>query len=416
MRTIRELAENELDELFRITTEAFPGMKVGGPAEREQVLVRLRRVRRDGFGFFYGLFDDDQMVGVMRAYDFTMKFHATTTLVGGVGGVAVDLRHKKERVAADMIRYFHDTYREKGAALTALYPFRPDFYHRMGYGYGVKLNRYSFRPDALPPRPAGSRVEFLTAGDIDAVRACYDRFMARTNGLLALLPHVLDGLFTDPAMRLVGYREGDQLRGYLLFRFEPVREDNWLANNILLRSLVYDDPAALAALLGFLHTQADQVERIIYETQDDTFHYLLSDPRDGSGKLLAGLWHETNTQGAGIMYRVVDVPRLFEVLRDHDFGGQTVTLGLTMADSFLPPNAGRYVLRVEDGRATLDESAPADVEIALDIAEFSSLIVGAIDFAQLYEYGLATVSDPARLPLLSRLFRAERRPWCLTHF
>lgn len=414
MRTIREVHESELPEFLRITAEAFPGMKVITPEERERAVERLGKVMKEPLVHFFAVYEADRMVGVMRFYDFNMRLHGIDTLMGGVGGVAVDLRHKKEHVAADIIRFFLDTYREKGAALVGLYPFRPDFYHRMGFGFGVKLNRYSFPPAALTARPK-KRVEFLTADDKAAVRDCYNRFRARTNGLLELPPHVLDSLFTDPAMRLVGYREKGELRGYLLFRFDPAKPENWLVNHLYIRTMVYDDAAALSALLGFLRTQADQVERVIYETQDDAFHYLLPDPRDGSGNLLAGLWHETNTQGAGIMYRVIDVPRLFDALRDHDFGGVTGTFGLTLTDTFLPENAGRYLLDVVDGRATLGDGA-ADVEVALNVSEFSSLVTGAIDFARLHEYGLATASDPAAVPLLDRLFRAERRPWCMTHF
>ena len=117
------------------------------------------------------------------------------------------------------------------------------------------------------------------------------------------------------------------------------------------RALVYDDAAALAALLGFLRKQADQVGRIIYETQDEAFHHLLNDPRDGSGNLLAGLWHQTNTQGLGIMYRVIDVARLWAVLGDHDFGGVTTRLKLDLSDTFLPENAGIYRIDFNAGRA-----------------------------------------------------------------
>ena len=414
MRTIREVHESELSDFLRITSEAFPGMKVTTADERERMLERMAKVMKEPIVHFFGVYDDERMVGVMRFYDFNMRLHETQTLIGGVGGVAVDLRHKKEHVAADMIRFFLDYYHDKGAALTALYPFRPDFYHRMGFGFGVKLNRYSFPPAALPAGPKGP-VEFLTADDKTTVRDCYERSRARTNGLLELPPHVLDSLFTDPALRLVGYRERGQLRGYLLFRFDPTRPDNWLANNLYIRTMVYDDAAALAALLSFLRTQADQVERIIYETQDDAFHYLLPDPRDGSGNLLAGLWHETNTQGLGIMYRVIHVARLFDVLGGHDFGGVTATFGLTLTDTFMPENSGRYVLRVENGRAVLTDG-PAELEVALNVSEFSSLVVGAVDFPKLHGYGLATVSDPAAVPLLDRLFRAPQRPWCMTHF
>lgn len=415
MRSIREVQESELEELARITVEAFPGMKVDTPETRQRMLERLHKVRQEPIVHFFGAYDDDRLVGVMRCYDFTMKLHETRTLVGGLGGVAVDLRHKKEHIAADMVRFYLDFYRQQGAALAALYPFRPDFYHRMGFGYGVKLNRYSFAPDALP---AGGRaeVEYLTAADKDELAACYDRFLERSNGLIVLPPHVLDALFTDPASHIVGYRQAGQLRGYLIFRFEAAPGNNWLLNDMLLRTLIYDDATALAALLGFLRKQADQVGRIIYETQDESFHYLLSDPRNGSGNLLAGLWHETNTQGLGIMYRVIDVPRLLAVLRGHDFGGVTGRFRLNLSDSFLPENGGSYMLAVEGGSAMIIEDGPADVTINIGISEFSSLAVGAVDFGRLHTYGRVALSDDTLAPVIDRLFRPACRPWCMTHF
>lgn len=416
MRAIREVREDELNEFARITIEAFPGMKVESQEARERMIERLSKVMKEPIVHFFGVYEDETLVGVMRCYDFTMKLHEARTLVGGLGGVAVDLRHKKERVAADMVRFYLDFYRRKGAALAALYPFRPDFYRSMGFGYGVKMNRYSFSPETLPANGVRARVEYLTAADREDIAACYDRFMSRTNGLIEIPPHVLDGLFTDPALHTVGYREAGALRGYLSFRFEPAPGENWLANNVQLRTLIYDDPAALAALLGFLRKQADQVDRVIFETQDDRFHHILADPRDGSRNLLAGLWHQTNTQGTGIMYRVIDVPQLFEALGQRNFGGTTATLRLDLTDTFLPENGGTYRLVVESGQARLEAGHNVDVTVAMDISDFSSLAVGAIDFDRLYTYGLATISDDAFVPVVNRLFHAEIPPWCLTSF
>ena len=416
MRAIREVREDELSELARITIEAFPGMKVESQEARDRMMERLVKVMKEPIVHFFGVYDDEEMVGVMRCYDFTMKLHGTRMLVGGLGGVAVDLRHKKEHVAADMVRYYLDFYRRKGAALTALYPFRPDFYRRMGFGYGVKMNRYSFHPGTLPDSGAGARAEYLTVADRDDLAACYDRFLARTNGLIEMPPHVLDGLFTDSALHIVGYREAGDLRGYLIFRFEPAPGNNWLAYNVQLRTLIYDDSQALVALLGFLRKQADQVDRIIYETQDDCFHHILADPRDGSGKLLAGLWHQTNTQGTGIMYRVIDLARLIEVWGDRDFGGVTVTIRLDLTDTFLPENSGSYRLVVNGGRVRLEPGGAVDVAIGMDISDFSSLAVGAVNFGRLHAYGRVTISDEAFVPLVSRLLRAAAPPWCLTSF
>ena len=415
MRTIREIHEDELDELIRITVEAFPGMKVESRADRDRMRERLVKVMNEPIVHFFGVFEGAAMLGVMRCYDFTMKLRETRALVGGLGGVAVDLRHKKEHVAADMVRFYLDYYRQKGAALTALYPFRPDFYHRMGFGYGVKMNRYSFRPDALPAAGVGAVVDYLTADDRDDLAACYERFLARTTGLIELPPHMLDALFDDTSARIVGYRQNGALRGYLVFRFEAAPGENWLTNNIQLRTLIYDDAAALLALLGFLRKQADQAGRIIYETQDETFHYLLDDPRDDSGNLLAGLWHQANTQGLGIMYRVIDAARLWAVLGDHDFGGVTLRMRLDLTDTFFPENAGSYLINVSEGRATLG-SGTADVELGMDIADFSSLVVGAVDFERLQAYGRVNLSDAGMANVVNRFFAAGRRPWCLTHF
>ena len=86
----------------------------------------------------------------MRLFDFRMTLHETAVSIGGVGGVAVDLAHKKQKVARDMILFFLRHYREKGAALTTLHPFRPDFYRQMGFGHGTKMNQYRVKPASLP--------------------------------------------------------------------------------------------------------------------------------------------------------------------------------------------------------------------------------------------------------------------------
>ncbi|MFO7661749.1 MAG: GNAT family N-acetyltransferase [Chloroflexota bacterium] len=416
MRVIREVTEDELDEFLRITTEAFPGMKVISRDDYDQMLDRLRKVMKEPIVHFFGVWEKEKMVGVMRLYDFTMKIHSTRTLVGGIGGVAVDLRHKKEHVAADMLRFFLDYYKKKGACLTALYPFRPDFYRRMGFGYGSKTNRYSFPAHVLPANVLKNEIDFLNVDDRHAVHDCYDRFLERTNGLIELPPHVLESLFTDPALKLVGYKGNGHLRGYLVFRFDPIRDDNFLLNNLHVRALIYDDSDALLSLLAFLRKQADQVNRIIFETQDDMFYHLLNDPRNGTGNLLAGLWHETNTQGMGIMYRVIDVSRLFEVLRERDFGGVDIRLRLDLVDTFYPENAGSYLLRSEKGKVELVDGDGEACAIEMDVSTFSSLIVGAIDFRRVYEYGMATISDPAYVPLIDRLFHTDQRPMCLTSF
>ena len=146
------------------------------------------------------------------------------------------------------------------------------------------------------------------------------------------------------------------------------------------------------------------------------FNRLLDDPRNDSQRLIPDVYHETNAQGVGLMYRVIDTARLFDLLRERDFGGQTCALELNIADSFLPENAGNILLRFEDGRVQQVRGEAPDYQVSMDIADFSSLLSGCVDFCSLVRYGLAEISQPAHVPTINRIFAVDQKPICTTSF
>jgi predicted acetyltransferase len=117
------------------------------------------------------------------------------------------------------------------------------------------------------------------------------------------------------------------------------------------------------------------------------------------------------------MYRALSVERIFDIMAARDFNGATMTVGLSVRDSFLPTNGGRRVLAFRRGAARLVPcSRRTDVEVRLDVAEFSSLIVGAVRFRSLYDFGMVRVSEIALVDSLDQLFAVRSGPVCLTHF
>jgi len=415
MRIVRPITAEEMEEFITISANAYPGIELFGQANRQRFRERMVKVYENPAVTLFALFEDEQMRGVMRLYDFRMNLLSTRTLVGGVGGVAVDLLHKKEKVAADMLRFFLKHYKDKGSCLTALYPFRPDFYRRMGYGYGTKRNLYRVRPAHLSKGGTKANVSFLTRKDREAMLACYERFLTRNNGLMERFSFVWDEVFARPVIQIVGVKRQGHLSGYLIYQFQKGENDHFLSNDILIREFVYDSAEDLRELMTYLYSQADQIERIIFYTQDDSFHFLMQDPRNDSGNLLPQVYHESNTQGVGIMYRVINAPRLFTVLENHNFGNVSCRLKITLDDSFFPQNAGGFVVHFADGRPTLTIDDDYEVEIRLDVSEYSSLFVGAIKFRKLYEYGLTSISDGSYVERIDRLFAAPN-PICLTEF
>jgi predicted acetyltransferase len=428
---IRQLTADDLDALTTIVAGAYPSVRLTTDAARQAFRERVLAQDADPTIDFYGLFRGGVAFGTMRLHDFTMTVRGAHLPTGGVAFIAVDLAHKKEHVARDLVAHFLRLYRQRGAPLAALYPFRPDFYRAMGFGYGTQVNLYRVRPNALPDSDARHRVRLALAADVPQLAECYDRYAARTHGMMAQSDLDRGRYLANPEQRVACYEEDGAIRGYAAFRLTLTDDANFLLQDLDVRELVYEAPAALAGLLAFLRTQADQVRRVLFATQDETFHHVLSDPRNGTDHLLPVVNHETNTQGVGLMYRVLDVPGCFAALGDAradapadapagapPFGDQTLTVTITTRDTFLPENAGSVAVRFEHGypRVLAGRTEPADAAITLDVADLSSLLMGCVTLRSLHDYGLATVSDLSTLDALTRLFQVERKPICMTQF
>lgn len=417
MSQIRQLAaEADFDAFARIGANAYPGTRVVSEEDRQRLKQRLFARADDPLVAFYGLFEGEQLRGAMRLHDFTINVRGARIPAGGVGFVAVDLLHKKEGVAKELVQFFLHRCRERGQHLALLYPFRPDFYRKMGFGYGAKMSQYRVRPADLPGGGARQHVEMLGAADKQLVGECYARLAAARHGLIDKSPLELDSLFAPPENRVVGYRSGGALAGYMVFSFAPAGQDTFLVNDILVKELVYESPAALAGILAFLRSQADQIRQVIFNLQDDAFHHLLADPRDGSEHFIANLYQQTNRQGLGIMYRVVDTRALLADLSAVSFGDQDCRLRISVRDSFLPANHGDLLVRFAGGRPAPHDGGEPEVAIQLDVADLSALLMGVVGFRSLHRYGVATISAEAEVGRVDRLFRADEPPVCMTWF
>lgn len=83
----------------------------------------------------------------------------------------------------------------------------------------------------------------------------------------------------------------------------------------------------------------------------------------------------------------------------------------------MPENGGEWVLNVVHGRAQLLPALTTfDVSLTLEVAEFSSLLTGAVEFKTLVGYGLVELSDNAYIETMHRLFYTDNKPICLTSF
>lgn len=417
MSEVKPIPTELWPEIVRIVADAYPGMKIVSEDDRKKSLDRLHKTARDTRTSNWGLYRQNNLIGTMRLIDYTMNLFGNPVAAGGLSMVAVDLLHKKEAVAKEMVEYYLNHYREKKANWTVLWPFRPDFYYQMGFGYGGKIHVYSIKPSDLPKGKSKANVRMVGVDDLPRLLECYGRHYPTTNGLLdeneITLRNILEFY---PEVRFIGVELNGRIEAYWRWRFESAHTNNVLMNNMRGIELVYHTREALSELFTYLRSQFDQINKVIVRTPDPDFHFFPLDPRDGSDQMLGPIYHQSHQTGVGAMYRIVNLEGALSECRHYDFNGGSCRVKLNVGDTFMPLNNSSTVAVFENGKLTVDSKAKHDVEISLSIADFSSLLLGAVRFRSLYDYGKAEISDAGKIATIDRLFLTDRPPACLTAF
>jgi predicted acetyltransferase len=414
---IRKLTNEEIHIFIDIVINAYPGIMQNSTDFKERFYNNLVDLQENDDSInLFGLFRNNKLIGGMRIHNYKMNLFSQTIEVGGVGLVAVDLLHKKEKVAKEIIDYFIHYFKELGTSLVMLYPFRPDFYKKMGFGYGLKMNQYILTPSSFPNITNKEGILFLDESHKELVRDCYNRYASRTHGMIYKTNNQLNSMFKNPNQKFVGYLIDGRLEGYLQFSFEKVREDNFLSNNLLIKEYIYENPLAFAKLNSFLHSQADQIQSVVLNSQDNSLQYLFHDPRNGSNRMIPSVYHETNTSGVGLMYRIIDIHTFASQLNHLNFNNITCSFSLKLIDTFLSDESSTYFINIKNGQLTMSDDNKSDFEIELDISDLSSLLMGAIDVSRLYHYGLLKIDNINYLETLEKLFMNRKEPICSTAF
>jgi len=408
--------DNDLRSFIDIASNAYPSMNINTPEEKENAIKRFLTMDKESpTANFYGLYRNNDLYGGMILHDFSVNLRGMKIKSGGVGFVAVDILHKKEKVAKELITYFLDHYKEKETYLALLYPFRPDFYKKMGFGYGTKINQYKLKPSSLPKGTSKKNVRFLTLDDKTKVLECYSRFANKTHGMIDKSIRDIEILLKNPNSKVVGYLNNENIEGYLSFSFKKDDEGRFLINDIHVNEFIYETTEGFQELMTFLNSQSDQIRYIVFNTQNEYFHYSLSDPRNGTDNIIPHVYHESNTQGIGLMYRIIDVKGLFNTLKNYNFSNINCKLKLNIVDSFYPDNNYDTIIHFNNGIPSIDNDE-YDVEVSMDISDFSSLIMGCVNFKSLVEFGIANISDDNYINTINTLFATDKKPICMTGF
>jgi predicted acetyltransferase len=302
---------------------------------------------------------DGNVVGGLLVLPAGQWFGRRRVPMVGIAAVAVAPECRAHGAATRLLTCVLEELRQTGVAISTLYPATVALYRRVGYepaGYacdiGLPIKTIDLRDRELTVRPAEPE-------DEPSVRDVYNRWAAGTNGNLDR---------TEVFWHRAHHPRGEDAKGYLILRGKDVEgyglvltQTDQNRNHLRLQDAAWLSPAAMRRLLTFL---AD------YRTIRDQLLYRAG-PADPMLSILAEA-HYTIENRALWMTRIVDVHQALEA-RGYP-PGLKAELNLAVRDDILPANAGRYVLRVAEGRGTVQPGGSGAIEI--DIRGLAALYTG----------------------------------------
>lgn len=380
---VRELAADELPAAWELGRLAFGGL----PDPPPHALKPTPGVTR------YGAFDaTGRLVGKASDLHHEQWWNGRRVPAADVGGVAVLPEARGRGVARAVLTGLLRGARDRGAAVSALYPTVVAPYRSVGWEACGALRTIDLPTVALPRRRPDPALSVRPGGpaDMAAVDALYEQVARTRCGLLTrrggwfpersadALPEGIDGLtLVEGDGRLLGVAAWQRGRGYDASAVLTVGD------------LFAVTAAAARELIGVLaswHSVAPTV-RLTPPAFDAVTAQL---PLEAAREQERRVW----------MHRPVDVVRAVGARGWPVWARGSVEFVLD--DPVAEWNAGAWRLEVADGAAEL-RPATGEPDLRLSVRGFAALYAGAVGATALAETGLVAAAggaDPAALDLL----------------
>lgn len=410
---IRRAREYDLGEMARIHSSAYPGNQM----TLEERLHSFRNNPRASLENYWVCERSNQIVGMFVLYDFMMNRMGQVIPVGGIGSVAVSPEARRDRIAYYMMQRSVEIMEQNGTPLSILYPFKHQFYHKLGWGLVVRLNLYHLAPEHLPKFKERTNVEVITTNEQrEEVMLTYNKFAKRSNGLLQRTDMFWNEFIYKNA-HCYAYRDTDSglIEGYLTYRYRPHPADiSFTMTDLEVWDFVYNSTRAFRGLISFLSAQRDQVKTIFLPEQSGlSLEHILSEPISPTGRRNWLLGAETALLGSSLMGRVISIRRTLKSI--NNWGNANGLLNINVTDDLYPQNSELITISFEKGKADFVKGKTAKVQMNCSIATLSSLIWGGLNLSEGLLFGLIELEGKGDASFLKDVFTIQR-PVCMDYF
>lgn len=357
--------------------------------------------------------DSDGIVATTASYLFDLTMPGGGTLpAAGITNVGVLPTHRRRGILRALVESQLETVAEAGEPLAILNASEAGIYGRYGFGLASRYAVWRIRPRratfavAAPHR----RLRLLRGADaIGTLRELYEAARPIRPGTVSRNLAWWEMLLGPTEMWKGGGHfevvlaepEGDDPGGYAIYRLSESPQESGFVLGV--RELVAASADTQAALWRFL-LDVDLVSVVTAEAAvDDPLPWRLTDYRAVGVTELRDF----------LFVRVLDAPT---ALAGRRYSAE-IDIVFELADALRPNGAasGRFRLRGGPDGATCEQTG-ATADVAIDVAELGSLVLGGVRARWLAAAGRLAEQRPGAVAELDRAFPWSPEPFCATRF
>lgn len=362
--------------------------------------------------------DAGEVVGCCLLLPLRQWISGVALPMTGLGVVTTAPTHRRRGLAGRMVTAGLLRARERGDVVSALYPFRIDYYGGLGYGLAGEAHQYMLPPTSLPDSPEDRRRMRMvrTPADRKLLQEVYSRGIRLQTGQVERSGHawryVLEG---DDRAAFVYVGDAGDPEGYVIVRY---RADLPIAERYLdVEERMWLTSRARRGIYAWLASMGDQWPRVAYRAHPhERFGEVVREPRLPVGEGQAWhLWFPSATLMRGPMFRVLNVA---SALRARNYAlTEETTFDLDVDDPQIPDNRGTWRVTLRRGRAAVEraDGGASDATLRIPVRALSRVFIGALRVSDAVADGTATTDQPRIARLLDAAFEVPK-PWTFERF
>lgn len=290
----------------------------------------------------------NQVAGGWLLIPMGQWFGGRSVSMVGVAGVVINPEFRGGGIATRMMQHAVGEMYEQGFALSALFPSTQSLYRRAGYEAAGSWFEIRVPAKLIPKGRRDLPVRPFQPADLKAIQNVYAGVAQRSQGYLDRGPYIWERIQRSVDETFHGYviEDDGEITGYIFYHMEY--EQGW-RYRMLLTDFVAANSSALERLYGFLTDYKTMSSEIVWE----------GSPHDP----LLSLFPEQSFEVSLKEYWMLRVINLKKALEERGWPiAVQAEIHLDVDDPHIPQNHGKWILKVENGRAQVSPGGTGRVQ------------------------------------------------------